>query len=75
MQELTNRQKKSILRNNHELAQQYMKLQVIHQNYKALTNEMDCFLFNTSSFLCLSGCELIKKSYHVSLTIYSNYKR
>ena len=69
------RQKCLMHKDNHETAQQYMKLQVIHQNYKALTNEMDCFLFNTSSFLCLSGCELIKKSYHVSLTIYSNYKR
>ena len=32
---------------------------------------MDLFLFNASSFLCLSGCDFIKKNYHVSLAVIS----
>ena len=34
-----------------------------------MRNEMEYFLFNTSSFLCLKGYELIKKCYHASLTV------
>ena len=36
-----------------------MELKVINQHYKPLKNEMDYFLFNATSFLCLSGYELI----------------
>ena len=34
-----------------------------------MRNEMECFLFNDSSYLCLKGYELIKKCYHASLTV------
>ena len=34
-----------------------------------MRNEMEYFLFNASSFLCLKGCELIKKCYHALLTV------
>ena len=69
MQELINRKKYLMLKNDHEIAQQYMELQFINQNFKAMRNEMECYLFNTSSFLCLKGYELIKKCYHASLTV------
>ena len=46
MQELMNRQKYSMLKNNHEIAQQYMELQVINQYFKAMRNEMEYVLFN-----------------------------
>ena len=45
------RQKTLMLKNNHEIAQQYMELQVINQDFKAMRNEIECFLFNVSSFL------------------------
>ena len=61
MQELMKRQKTLMLKNNHEIAQQYMELQVINQDLKAMRNQMEYFLFNASSFLCLKGYELIKK--------------
>ena len=64
-----NRQNVLMLKNNHEIAQQYMELQVINQDFKAMRNEMEFFLFNASSFLCLKGYGLIKKCYHVSLTV------
>ena len=63
------RQKTLILKNNHEIAEQYMELQVINQDFKAMRNQMECFLFNASSFLCLKGYELIKKCYYASLTV------
>ena len=69
MQELINRKKYLMLKNDHEIAQQYMELQFINQNFKAMRNEMECYLFNTSSFLCLKGYELIKKCYYASLTV------
>ena len=69
MQKLTKRQKTLMLKNNHEIAQQYMELQVINQDFKAMINQMECFLFNASSFLCLKGYERIKKCYYASLTI------
>ena len=59
IQELMKRQKYLILKNEHEIAKQYMELKIINQNYKSLTNEMDLFLFITSSFLCLLGYEFI----------------
>ena len=34
-----------------------------------MRNQMECFLFNASSFLCLKGYELIKKCYYASLTV------
>ena len=55
MQELMKRQKTLMLKNNHEIAQQYMELQVINQDFKAMRNQMECFLFNASYFLCLKG--------------------
>ena len=58
-----------MLKNNHEIAQQYMKLQVINQDFKAMENEIECYLFNASSFICLKGYELIKKCYRASLTV------
>ena len=58
-----------MLKNNHEITQQYMELQVINQDFKAMGNAMECFLFNISSFLCLKRYELIKKCYHDSLTV------
>ena len=72
MQELIKCQKTLMLKNNHEIAQQYMELQVINQNFKAMRNQMECFLFNASSFLCLKGYELIKKCYYASLTVIFN---
>ena len=69
MQELMKRQKTLMLKNNHEIAQQYMKLQVINQDFKAMRNQMECFLFKASSFLCLKGYALIKKCYYASLTV------
>ena len=38
MQELMKRQKTLMLKNYHEIAQQYMKLQVINQDVKAMRN-------------------------------------
>ena len=52
MKELMNRQKCLMLKNNHETAQQYMELQVINQDFKAMRIEIGYFLFNASSFLC-----------------------
>ena len=46
------RQKTLMLKNNHEIAQQYMELQVINQDFKAMRIEMEYFLFNASSVLC-----------------------
>ena len=63
MKELMNRHKCLMLENNHEIAQQYMELQVINQDFKAMRNKMECFLFHASSFLCLNGYEFIKKCY------------
>ena len=37
-----------------------MELQVINLDVKAMRNEMEYVLFNTSSFLCLKGYEFIK---------------
>ena len=34
-----------------------------------MRNEMEYFLFNASSILCLKGYELIKKCYHAALTV------
>ena len=53
MQQLMKRQKCLMLKNDHETAEQHMELQVINQGFKAMKNEMECFLFNASSFLCL----------------------
>ena len=72
MQKLMKRQKTLMLKNNHEIAQQYMELQVINQDFKAKKNSMEFFLFNASSFLCLKGYELIKKCYYASLTVIFN---
>ena len=49
-----------MLSNNHEIARQYIELQVIQQDYKSKRNGMECFLFSASNHLCLSGYELIK---------------
>ena len=46
-----------------------MELQVINQDFKTMRNQMECFLFNVSSSLCLKGHELIKKCYYASLTV------
>ena len=43
MQELIIRQNNLMIKNNHEIAQQYMKLQVINQAFNAMRNEMECF--------------------------------
>ena len=43
MKELMKGQKCLILKNNHEIAQQYIELQVINQDFKAMRNEMDFF--------------------------------
>ena len=69
MRELMNRQKILMLKNNHKVACQYIKLQVIQQDFNINKNEMECFLLNASKHLCLSGYELIKKCYLASLTI------
>ena len=45
MQELMNRQKYLMLKNNHEISQQFMEFQVINQYFKAMRNEMEYFLF------------------------------
>ena len=58
-----------MLKHNQEIAQQYMELQIIDQDFKAMRNEMECFWFNISSFLCLKGYELIRKCYHALLTV------
>ena len=58
-----------MLKINHEIAQEYIKLQVINKDFKAMRNEMEMFLFNASCYLCLKGYELVKKCYHVSLTV------
>ena len=58
-----------MLKNHHKIAKKYMELKVINRYHKSLTNELDCFLFNVTSFLCLSGFELIKKSFYESLTL------
>ena len=34
-----------------------------------MRNEMKCFLFNDSSYLCLKGYALMKKCYHASLSV------
>ena len=65
------RQKNLMLSNNHEIARQYIELQVIQQDYKSKRNEMEFFLSNASNHLCLSGYELIKKCYLASLTVIS----
>ena len=41
---LMNRQNVLMLKNNLEIAQQYMELQVINQDFKAMRNEMDFFV-------------------------------
>ena len=69
MKELIKHQKCLMLKNNHEIAQRCMELQVINQDFKAMRSEMECFLFNISSFICFKGYELIKKFYHTSLTV------
>ena len=38
MQELMKRQKTLMLKNNHEIAQQYMELQLINQDFKTMRN-------------------------------------
>ena len=43
MKELMKGQKCLILKNNHEIAQQYIELQVINQDFKAMRNEMKFF--------------------------------
>ena len=50
-----------MLKNNYEVACQYIKLQVIQQDFKLNKNKMKYFLFNASNDLCLSGYGLIKK--------------
>ena len=69
MQELIKRQNSLMLKNYYETAKYYMELKVINKHYKALTNEMDSFLLNTTSFLCISGYALIYKRYYASLTL------
>ena len=61
-----------MLKNNYEVACQYIKLQVIQQDFKLNKNKMKYFLFNASNHLCLSGYELIKKCYLVSMTVIYN---
>ena len=69
MKELMKRQKCLMLKNNHEIAQQYIKLQVINQYFKTMRNEMEYFLFTASYCFCLKGYEVIKKCYHTSLIV------
>ena len=69
MQELITRQNSFMLKNHHETAKYYMELKVINKYYKALTNKMDSFLLNTTSFFWISGYALIYKRYYVSLTL------
>ena len=67
--------KQLMLKNQRLIGKQYMELKVINQNHKLLTNEIDNFLCNASTFLCLSGYTLIKKNYLVSVMFLNNKRR
>ena len=62
--------KQLMLKNQRLIGKQYMELKVINQNHKLLTNEIDNFLCNASTFLCLSGYALIKENYLVSVIFF-----